>query len=180
MYQKCLSSCNNSFKHSIATEKHIIWQSGGQYFYYEPNRAGQISSLCLMAHSAFGFCNNSFYLQPTPTWRASGITLRLVPTLRPVWHRCPCQEYETPANITLGVTGGHKPPYHNKVAIPIETGTRHYYKQVSDAMQRAPRGRIPAGFLHPHARADLGGFRKRGRSLYIMNSLNYKRYITTC
>ena len=146
MYQKCLSSCNNSFKHSIATEKHIIWQSGGQYFYFEPNRTGQISSLCLVAHSAFSFCNNSFYLRPTPTWRASGITLRLVPTLRPVWHRCPSQEYETPANIALGVTGGHKPPYHNKVAIPIETGTRHYYKQVSDAMQRAPRGRIPAGF----------------------------------
>ena len=55
-----------------------------------------------------------------PTWRASGITLHLAPTLRPVWHGCPCQEYETPANIALGVTGECKPPHHDKETIPIE------------------------------------------------------------
>ena len=73
-----------------------------------------------------GFCNNSFFFygrgisaQP-PTWRASGITFRLAPTLRPVWLRCPCQEYKTPPNMALGVTGARKPPHHDKVAIPIE------------------------------------------------------------
>ena len=54
------------------------------------------------------------------TWRASRITLPLAPTLRPVWHGCPRQEYETPANIALGVTGERKPPHHDKVAILIE------------------------------------------------------------
>ena len=59
-----------------------------------------------------------------PTWRASGITFRLAPILGPVWHGCPCQEYETPANIALGVTGERKPPHRDKVAIPIEAGVQ--------------------------------------------------------
>ena len=65
------------------------------------------------------------FYQPSaqpPTWRASGITLCLAPTYRPVWHVCPCQEYKTPANIhvPLGVTRACNLPYHDKVAIPIE------------------------------------------------------------
>ena len=38
------------------------------------------------------------------------------------------QEYKTPDNITLGVTGARKQPHHDKVAIPIEAllcATRH-------------------------------------------------------
>ena len=43
---------------------------------------------------------------------------------------------------------------------PNRTGTNHFYRHVSDAMQRAPRGRIPPGFLHPHVGTDPGGFRQ--------------------
>ena len=80
-----------------------------------------LSYLCLLAHRAFGFCDNYFSFteegyQPSaqpPTWRTSEITLRLAPTFRPVGHGCPCQEYKTPANIALGATGSRKPPHHD-------------------------------------------------------------------
>ena len=49
---------------------------------------------------------------------AHGITLCLVSTIRAVRHGCPCQEFNTPASIALGVTETHKLPHHDKVMIP--------------------------------------------------------------
>ena len=55
----------------------------------------------------------------TPNLEGQGITLRLVSTLQPVWHGCPYQEYNSPANIALGVIETHKLSLRAKVVIPL-------------------------------------------------------------
>ena len=56
--------------------------------------------------------------QPTPKLEGQGITLHLVSTLQPVWHGWPYQEYNTPADIALGVLETYKLSHHGKVVIP--------------------------------------------------------------
>ena len=64
-----------------------------------------------------------------PTWRASGITLCLAPALRPVLVLVSPQEYKTPANIALGVTGYASHPTTTKGQsqarqVPNNSGTK--------------------------------------------------------
>ena len=70
-------------------------------------------------------------LSPTPNLEYQGNTLCLASTLWPAQHGWPCQEFKTPAGITLGM---HKPPHHCTVVIPFGSQTW----QAATAWQNAP------------------------------------------
>ena len=64
-------------------------------------------------------CGRVVIPTPNPQPGGPGVTLCLVSTLRPFWHRWPYQEYKIPADIALGVIETRKLPHHDKVVTPF-------------------------------------------------------------
>ena len=64
-------------------------------------------------------CGRVVIPTPNPQPGGPGVTLCLVSTLRPFWHRWPYQEYKTPADIALEVIETRKRPHHDKVVTPF-------------------------------------------------------------